>query len=186
MHLSCPLPFWASLPPHPQGWILSRWGPGGRIHPWSPQDTSQRGRRNPINQTGHVRIFHSVLFRGSFYPFCSESLGPALLLLPLLSFLRLPPTISLSLACASSGHGSLSQLQRGCVWTGELSYFPSPLHDTQTPMLAYMHLLYPRPHCKHVCVFFLFFIFCPACSFIHSAHGRTCEFILLYSELAGL
>lgn len=36
----------------------------------------------------------------------------------------LPPSL-LPLACTSSGHGSLSQLQRGCVWTGYLSYCPA-------------------------------------------------------------
>lgn len=87
---------------------------------------------------------------------------PGAFLLPLLSFLRLPPTISLSLACASSGHGSLSKLQRGRVWTGELSYFPSPLHDTQTQIHAHMHFLYPWQNFKHVYLLFPcfnFFIF---------------------------
>lgn len=49
-----------------------------------------------------------------------------LLLFLLLSFCPSSATLPPPLACTSSGHGSLSQPQRGCVGTGYLSYCPAP------------------------------------------------------------
>lgn len=134
MHLSCPLPLLFSPPLVPP----SCWGPGGRTQPWSCQDISRRWRIRFVRQAA----FASVSFCCSFHPFFfCESFGPVLFHLLLRSSTCLLPTISLSLACTSSGHGSLSWLQRGSAWTGDLSYFPSPLHDTQTQTHAYMHFL---------------------------------------------
>lgn len=117
----------------------SLWGPGGRTQPWSCQDTSRRWRIRFARQAA----FASVSFCCSFYPFFLWVIRPSAFPppAPLRSSTCLPPTISLSQACTSSGHGSLSRLQRGSAWRGDLSYFPSPLHDTQTQTHAYMHFL---------------------------------------------
>lgn len=135
MHLSCPLPLLFSPP------LVSpsRWGSGGRTQPWSRQDTSRRWRIRFVRPAA----FASVSFCCSFYPFCLRVIRPSAFPppAPLRSSTCLPPTISLSLACTSSGHGSLSRLQRGSAWIGDLSYFPSPLHDTRTQTHTCMHFL---------------------------------------------
>lgn len=75
----------------------------------------------------HFHLF-SALFAPIFIHFVP---GPTPLCfppppLPLQLPCLLAPSLSLLLACTSSGHGSLSQLQRGCVGTGYLSYCPAP------------------------------------------------------------
>lgn len=135
MHLSCPLPLLP--PPHTPclPFTLRPW--------WKDTTVVMSGHisamKNQICQTGRVCIRFFLLQLLSISSIIRPSAFPPPA--PLRSSTCLPPTISLSLACTSSGHGSLSRLQRGSAWIGDLSYFPSPLHDTQTQTHAYRHFL---------------------------------------------
>lgn len=171
MHLSCALPWRAILTPTP-------WS---SLHIEALVEGYSSGRvRTHLGEEAGFSFIRRAWF-ASFPHFILLQFLPVSLLrvirpsafpppTPLLSSPRLPPTISLSLPCTSSGHGSLSRLQRGCVRRGDLSYFPSPLHDTQTQTRAYMHFL---PMTKHVFGLRLLgtFMWCPE-------GRRICEFTL--------
>lgn len=87
-------------------------------------------------QAGHIRLhLYPALFAAVLIYFVPESSPPTSLLLLLCHLPLCPPSFTLPLslfspARISSGHGSLSQLQQGCVGTGYLSYYPAP-----TPLL---------------------------------------------------
>lgn len=170
MHLSCPLPYRAGLsapPPLRLPFTPRPW--------WKDPTVVTSGhisaRKQEPDSSDRPRLHLSLCFiLLQFLSIFLRVTRPSAFLLPLLSFLHLPPTISLSLACASSGHGSLGKLQRGCVRTGELSYFPSPLHDTQTQIHAF-----PIPMTKlQTCSYFLsFFEFFAQCVHLHTLQMIT-------------
>lgn len=102
---------------------------------WSSQDTFQWESERQIHQTGNICMSHSAV---AMHFVRTDFLLLLLLFCP--SLATLPPTISPSLACTSSGHGSLSQLQRGRVWTGSLSHTAPNMLLKQKYTIAYMSI----------------------------------------------
>lgn len=100
---------------------------------WRGKKTLER--LNDVSGRTHLHL-PLALFAAVFIHFVPEFLShpspppPPPLPRPSLSPSIYPAACTLSPACISSGHGSLSQLQQGCVGTGYLSYCPAP-----TPLL---------------------------------------------------
>ena len=102
----------------------------GRIrkHPRERRSESEGESEGERERLMHLHLSFGFICC-SFHPFCSRFLTPLPFPPPsppfFPSLLGSPPFFP-SMYCTSSGHGSLSQLQRGCVGTGYLSYYPAP------------------------------------------------------------